>query len=293
MVPVAQAIASPPDVERRRVSAVTWARVRRIPFHATKRWTTAVVVPVRRAVLARRSERLAPGEVTVVTVNWNTLGYLETMCEMVRRHSPAGTRIVVVDNASTDGSREWLRSRSDLTAVLLRHNLHHGPAADLGVLAVRTEYFVLLDVDAFPISDRWLDEVLDALRAGATVAGGHIHRQYVHPSYLAMRTVDFARGRHSFAMVGRWRKGVKGGGEGFRDAGEEISVRERARRGPDATHLVPVSSTRGPGLLGTVFGELVYHNFYSTGYGRSKDWTDDTASAWSEAVDRYVDGRRA
>ena len=156
-------------------------------------------------------------------------------------------------------------------------------------MLARTEFLLLLDVDAFPISDEWLPAVLGPLRAGATVAGGHIHRDYVHPSYLAMRMRDFVARRHSFTVVGRWEKGVKGGAEGFRDAGEDISIRERAEFGPEATHLLPVTSTRGPGLLGTVFGDVVYHNFFSTGYGRSSTWTDETSSAWAEAVERYVE----
>ncbi len=91
-------------------------------------------------------------------------------------------------------------------------------------------------------------------------------------------------------MVGRWRKGVTAGADGFRDAGEDISIRERAQFGPQATHLIPVTSTRGPGLLGTVFGDVVYHNFFSTGYGGSSEWSDETTSAWTEAVAKYVDG---
>lgn len=272
------------------MAASARARLARIPFHAYKRTMTGAVIPAQRALRKRQLDRLVPGEVTVVTVNWNTLRYLETMVAMVRRHSRAGTRIVVVDNASTDGSREWLRAHPELRHRLLRYNLHHGPAADIGALMVETEFLVLLDVDAFPLSDRWLPEVIDALRGGCTVAGGHVHRQYVHPSYFAMRTRDFVSRDHSFSIVGEWKKGVKGGGEGFRDAGEDISVRERERFGPETTHLIPVTSTRGPGMLGTVFGDLVYHNFFSTGYGPAAQRTAQTNAAWDDAVARYVDG---
>lgn len=264
------------------------ARLARVPFHAYKQTMVRAVVPLRRARRARQLDDLVPDAVTVVTVSWNTLRHLRVLHTMVRRHSPPGTRLVVVDNASTDGSREWIRAHPDVTGRLLRYNLHHGPAADLGALEARTEFLVLLDVDAFPLSDAWLPTVLDPLRAGCTVAGGYIHREYVHPSYLAMRTRDFVTRRHSFSMVGRWRKGVKGGGEGFRDAGEDISLREREQFGPATTHFVPVSETRGPGLLGTVFGDVVYHNFFATGYGAARDRTEQTSAAWDEAVARYV-----
>ncbi|MGZ4675043.1 MAG: glycosyltransferase family 2 protein [Acidimicrobiia bacterium] len=271
------------------MSADLRARIRRLPLAAYKRTSRRVVVPTLRALARRRVGSLEPGAVTVVTVNWNTLAHLQTMVEMVHRHSPPSTRIIVVDNASVDGSRAWIKGRTDLRGVLLPFNIHHGPAADLGALRVRTEFLLLLDVDAFPISDRWIPEVTDALRAGATVAGGHIHREYVHPSYLAMRTRDFVLRGHSFATVGRWFKGITAGADGFRDAGEDISIRERQLYGAATTHLVPVTETRGPGLLGTVFGDVVYHNFFTTGYGAAADRTDETAAAWSEAVRRWVE----
>lgn len=260
----------------------------RVPFHAYKQSMKRVVIPMRRLVSVAQGRRFEPDRVTVVTVNWNTLDYLKIMCDMVRRHSPPGTLIVVVDNASDDGSREWIRSQPDVVGRLLPFNLHHGLAADVGAMSVRSEYLVLLDVDAFPFSEDWLPTVLEPLKSGCTVAGGFIHREYVHPSFLAVRTRDFVARGHSFGTVGKFYRGDRERSKRFLDAGENLSLRERARFGPETTHFVKVSETRGPGLLGTVFGGVVYHNFFSTGYGGSSEWGDETAAAWDEAVARYV-----
>ena len=59
-----------------------------------------IVVPVLRARARRRLGRLQPGAATVVTVNWNSWEHLEVLIEVVRRRSPASTRILVVDNGS-------------------------------------------------------------------------------------------------------------------------------------------------------------------------------------------------
>jgi glycosyltransferase involved in cell wall biosynthesis len=264
------------------------SRAKRAPLVAYREASNRAVVPTERALLGRRLDLLAPGAVTVVTVNWNTLEHLKTLRTMVRRHSPPETRIIAVDNASTDGSREWIKEQGDVDGILLPFNIHHGPAADRGALAARSEFLILLDVDAFPLSDAWLPAVLDPLRAGCTVAGGFIHREYVHPSYFAMRLRDFVERKRSFATVQRWHPGVEAGAAGFRDAGENISLLERAEFGEQTTHFIPVSSTRGPGLLGTVFGDVVYHNFFTTGYGAAADRADQTSQAWHEAVERYV-----
>jgi glycosyltransferase involved in cell wall biosynthesis len=194
-------------------------------------------------------------------VNWNSLEYLRTAIAAVRHFSPPSTRIIVVDNASGDGSDHWL-SAAGITTISLPRNVGHGPALDLGFFRARTRYVIALDVDAFPISDRWIDELRARLEGGATVAGAHggrvldtpfvpagwERRDFVHPCCLAMRLRRFVFRRRTFRRDAQRRK----------DPGELLSDAER----PKLSYLEPTSHL-GPGVLGTVFGELVYHNFYA------------------------------
>lgn len=217
-----------------------------------KRLKTAGVVQALLRVPARlRLGRAVRGSVTVVIVNWNSKPFLEVAVGAVRRFSPPGTRLLVVDNASSDGSRPWLRNQ-DLRRVLLPLNVGHGLGMDIGFLLAETEFVVALDVDAFPVSDRWLPAVLDLLRGGAVVAGGRGERDFVHPSFLAMRRRHFVLDRHTFVARYLGELGVDGW-----DVGELISMRERDRLG-----FLPVTFEYGPPPIGTVFGEVVYHNFY-------------------------------
>jgi glycosyltransferase involved in cell wall biosynthesis len=247
-----------------------------------------LAVPLLRARARRRLDRLAPGAATVVTVNWNSWEHLRVLIEVVRRRSPAQTRILVVDNGSRDGSRARLAEHPDVSALRLPVNVGHELALDLGVLLCRTEYVVALDVDAFPLHDRWLEELLAPLDAGAAVSGAHLSRGYVHPCCWAMRTERFVRRGHSFRADYRPREGDR---DASGDVGEAISLREAPR-----VHLIQVTSQRGPGDVGTVFGDLVYHNFYATRFRATTDRTldgavaaDDPKQAWQEALKRYVE----
>ena len=213
--------------------------------------TAGVVQALLRGPARLRLGHSVPGSVTVVIVNWNAKPFLEVAVDAVRRFSPPGTRLLVVDNASSDGSRAWLRNQ-DLRRALLPLNVGHGLAMDIGFLLARTEFVVALDVDAFPVSDRWLPAVLDLLRDGAMVAGGRGPRDIVHPSFLAMRRRRFVLGRHSFVP----RYAGELGADGW-DVGERISIRERGRLG-----FLPVTFQYGPPPIGTVYGDVVYHNFY-------------------------------
>jgi hypothetical protein len=228
--------------------------------------------------------------VTVVTVNWNGAALLPDVLRAIERYSPIRPKVIVVDNASTDGSRAWLRAnRHRLRPVLLPRNLYHGPAMDLGFLLSRTEYVVALDIDAFPVRADWLDTLQARLKEGAAVAGAQAMRGYVHPCCLMMRLDRFVARWHTFQPhVGDWLPERLGTEEW--DAGESISRRE----GDDRLGLLPRTYARGPGHLGSVFGDVVFHNGASVrllaGDRVEGIEISDVQASWREAVARYVDG---
>jgi hypothetical protein len=246
-----------------------------------------LAIPLLRARARRRLGRLQPGAATIVTVNWNSWPHLEVLIDVVKRRSPQGTRILAIDNGSSDGSRRRLAGRDDVSALALPLNVGHELAMDLGILSCETEFAVALDVDAFPLHDDWLDRLLAPLDEGAMVSGARLNREYVHPCCWAMRTARFVEQGHSFRShyVPR-----SEGRDASGDVGEEISTCEAPN-----LHFFEVSSQRGPGDVGTVFGDLVYHNFYATRFNATSEQTldgvvavDDPGQAWEEALQRYA-----
>ena len=100
---------------------------------------------------------------------------------------------------------------------------------------------------------------------GARISGARLNREYVHPCCWAMRTARFVEQGHSFRSDYRPR-------EGDRDASGDVGEIMSAREAPNL-HFFDVTSQRGPGDVGTVFGDLVYHNFYATRF-RGDDGAD-------------------
>lgn len=246
-----------------------------------------VALPLLRAHARRHASGLRPGAVTVITVNWNSWRHLALLIEVVRRRSPRETEILVVDNGSVDESRDRLSADPEVSAVMLPVNVGHELALDAGVLLCDTEYAVALDVDAFPLHDRWLEELLAPLDAGAQISGARLNREYVHPCCWAMRTARFVEQGHSFRSYYRPRAP---GRDASGDVGEVMSEREAPH-----LHFFDVTSQRGPGDVGTVFGDLVYHNFYATRFRATAERILDGAvavgdpeRAWEEALLRYV-----
>ncbi len=233
----------------------------------------------------RRPTRYRPG-VTVLTVNWNSLSFLRVMLDAVRALSPLEVEIVVVDNGSSDGSLEYLAQRDDVKVVSLPFNFGHGVALDLAVPRIDTEYLAVFDVDAFPVSDRWLPESIAALESGANVAGAYMHRNYIHPCFFVTRTESIHELGLTFRPVGRMRSRLRRAPL-FMDVAEGLCQRLIVHRGGSSSlHRFPITSLRGPGMAGAIFGDLVYHNQGATWGPRRAAAPDD----WHEAVRQHLTG---
>lgn len=223
-------------------------------------------------------------QTSVVIASWNTRKYLEVALRAIHQYPMIGLKIVVVDNNSSDGSPEFVRENYPNVVLLeLRRNVGHGLAVDFAIHKSRSEEVVVLDVDAFPISPEWQRVVLDPLRNGASLSGAG-WCGYVHPSFMAIRRDFFLRQCHTFdASYTRSIRRRSVDWPEFWDAGQLISIRD------SGLHFhVPPTSVRGPHALGVVFGNVVYHNFYSTQHPGSQVTQEMSDDAWSEAVQQYL-----
>ena len=268
---------SDPGPARRLRVRLSWAKERLEGAAAAR------VVQAYRRANARKPVR---DGVTVVSVNYHSLPKLQTLLAALQRYTAEPVDVVIVDNGSRDGSREFLKSQPGIRSILLPANLGHAAGLDLGFLAASTSLVVALDIDAFPISADWLAALTDPLRSGARIAGAYFHRAYIHPCFLGLHRADFVDHRLSFAPLGHWPTGPVAPNGVYMDAGEAVSHMLSVIYGSGALHRNPATSTRGPGPIGTVFGGVVYHNFVSThGPGEQRRWA---AEAWADAVGQYL-----
>lgn len=252
------------------------------------------------AALRLRKPATYRSGVTVITVNWNSMHFLGPMLDVIESMSPEGTEILVVDNASTDGSRKFLRKRSGVRALELPINVGHGIALDLAIPRIDTEFVAVLDVDAFPVSPTWIEASISALNAGPRIAGARLHRNFVHPSFLVTRTTLLHELGLTFRPVGYMSR-IGQAAPLFLDVGEALSQRAiiKFQGTSEALHFFEPTSVRGPGMAGAVFGGLVYHNLYATqgsGQGGAREMFDaalaehhpDIAVKWHRATHHHL-----
>lgn len=59
---------------------------------------------------------------SIVILSYNTLSYTKLCIESIRAYTKKSYEIIVVDNASTDGSLEWLKEQPDIKLIANREN---------------------------------------------------------------------------------------------------------------------------------------------------------------------------
>jgi N-acetylglucosaminyl-diphospho-decaprenol L-rhamnosyltransferase len=92
-------------------------------------------------------------QLTVVIVNWNVRDLLRTCLESLARQLPLpeeeGTSIIVVDNASIDGSVEMLRAEFPHVRLIANdHNAGFGAANNQALQDSDSKYLLFLNPDA-------------------------------------------------------------------------------------------------------------------------------------------------
>ena len=119
------------------------------------------------------------GEVSVAIANWNGMKYIERCLGALYAQTQAPAEIVVVDNGSTDGSREWIAENFPHIKLLLNEeNEGFSAGYNRAIAACTHEYILVLNTDVFVEAD-FIEVVLPALQRDSTIgaATGKVYQQ--------------------------------------------------------------------------------------------------------------------
>jgi GT2 family glycosyltransferase len=106
------------------------------------------------------------GPVAVILVNWNGRAHLATCLAALASQTYADHSVVVVDNASTDGSVAWLeRDWPDVHVLALPENVGFAAANNRAIAVTVTPWVALLNNDTAPEPD-WLAALVATAAAG-------------------------------------------------------------------------------------------------------------------------------
>ena len=109
-----------------------------------------------------------PGPVSIVILSFNGLEYTKQCVQSIQEHTPEPHEIIFVDNGSTDGTVQWLRTlaeeHSNYRLIENEHNLGFARGCNQGIEAAEGAYILLLNNDVI-VTQGWLSCMLRHLNS--------------------------------------------------------------------------------------------------------------------------------
>lgn len=106
---------------------------------------------------------------SIIIVTYNKLDYTKLCISSIRQHTEPGSyEIIVVDNQSIDGTRDWLLEQEDVRVVLNDDNAGFPRGCNQGIELARGDYILLLNNDTI-VTPRWLANMLACFAKDETV----------------------------------------------------------------------------------------------------------------------------
>lgn len=125
--------------------------------------------------------------VTVIIPNYNGLHFLKPCLDALEKQSCRDFEVLLVDNGSSDGSREYIESLgSAVKSILLSENTGFTGAVNAGIKASGSKYTVLLnnDTEVFPEYLEEMVRVMEEDKSGRLFAVSPQMIQLHHPELL-------------------------------------------------------------------------------------------------------------
>ncbi|MBR5729943.1 MAG: glycosyltransferase family 2 protein [Prevotella sp.] len=122
-------------------------------------------------------------KIAIVILNWNGLKMLTAFLPTVIRYSLQSADIIVADNASTDGSVEYLKAHfPEVRIICLEKNWGFAEGYNQALKQVEADYYVLLNSDV-EVTDGWLSPLVQYMDLHAEVCA-------CQPKLLAVHNRD-------------------------------------------------------------------------------------------------------
>jgi len=100
-------------------------------------------------------------QVSVIILGWNSLSYLQKFLPSLIANTPSDLAdIVVVDNASTDGTAEWISSEHPgIILKVFDRNYGYAGGYKIAIEDIQTKYSVLLNSDV-EVTPGWINALV-------------------------------------------------------------------------------------------------------------------------------------
>ena len=122
-------------------------------------------------------------EVVSVILNYNGLNHLKAYLDDVKVSLGKYSRLIIIDNASSDGSVDWIiENHPDLELILNPKNYGFAGGYDAALKEISAKYFVLINSD-LRLTENWLSPLINTLEENSSIAA-------IQPKVLSLTEPD-------------------------------------------------------------------------------------------------------
>ncbi|MDY7991534.1 glycosyltransferase [Paenibacillus polymyxa] len=106
---------------------------------------------------------------TIIILTYNKLEYTKACIDSIRQYTPKKNyQLVVVDNLSTDGTREWLAEQKDILTIFNEENVGFPKGCNQGIELATGDSILLLNNDVI-VTENWLTLMINCLYSSEDV----------------------------------------------------------------------------------------------------------------------------
>ncbi len=106
--------------------------------------------------------------VSIIIPVFNQLEYTKLVIESIREYTNIPYEIIVIDNASSDGTFEYLSSLADIKLIRNSQNYGFPKAVNQGLAVAKGKYIVILNNDVI-VTDKWVEGLIEHLEEDESI----------------------------------------------------------------------------------------------------------------------------
>lgn len=100
---------------------------------------------------------------SIIMLTYNKLGYTKKCIESIRKNTKRNIyELIVIDNGSNDGTKEWLKKQNDIIVLYNDKNVGFPKGCNQGIELAKGDNILLLNNDTV-VTKKWLDNLTKCL----------------------------------------------------------------------------------------------------------------------------------
>jgi len=167
-------------------------------------------------MIENRKTSIENRKTSIIILTYNNLVYNYKCIDSIRKYTKENTyEIVVVDNNSTDGTREWLKNQKDIVVILNDENVGFPKGCNIGIAAASKENDILLLNNDTIVTPRWLDNLKacicsdDKIGGVASISNNCSNYQSVSVPYIDVQDMIQFADANNVSNPEKWEEKVR------------------------------------------------------------------------------------